>query len=44
LVAERSIASFAAGCAVAAFLYALIGFWRLAVPVGIATAVTRGED
>jgi hypothetical protein len=41
-----SIASFAAGCAVAAFLYALIGFWCLAVPVavGIATAVTRSED
>jgi uncharacterized membrane protein YoaK (UPF0700 family) len=38
-----SIASFAAGCAVAAFLYAEIGFWCLAVPVavGIATAVMR---
>jgi uncharacterized membrane protein YoaK (UPF0700 family) len=41
-----SIVSFAAGCAVAAFLYAEIGFWCLAVPVavGIATAIMRDED
>jgi uncharacterized membrane protein YoaK (UPF0700 family) len=29
----RSIASFAAGCAAAAGLYVLVGFWALAVPV-----------
>jgi uncharacterized membrane protein YoaK (UPF0700 family) len=41
-----SVASFAAGCAVAAFLYAEIGFWCLAVPVvvGITTTVMRSAD
>lgn len=41
----RSIAWFAAGCALAAILYYLIGFWGLAVPVlvGAATAII-GKD
>jgi uncharacterized membrane protein YoaK (UPF0700 family) len=39
----RGIASFAAGCAVAAILYYFVGFWCLALPVavGAATAVLR---
>ncbi len=39
----RAMLSFAAGCAVAAALYAWIGFWSLAVPVvvGIATVALR---
>jgi len=42
----RSIFVFAAGCAIAAALYAWIGFWSLALPVavGIASAITRLED
>jgi uncharacterized membrane protein YoaK (UPF0700 family) len=40
------IAAFAAGCAAAAFLYALAGFWCLAVPVvvGAVSAVVRIAD
>jgi uncharacterized membrane protein YoaK (UPF0700 family) len=39
----RGIASFAAGCAVAAILYYFVGFWCLALPVavGAATAILR---
>jgi uncharacterized membrane protein YoaK (UPF0700 family) len=42
----RSILFFAAGCAVAAVLYAWIGFWSLALPVaaGAASAIVRIED
>jgi uncharacterized membrane protein YoaK (UPF0700 family) len=42
----RAIVSFAAGCAVAALLYAWIGFWNLAVPVVVAagTVLLRLED
>ena len=42
----RSIFVFAAGCAIAAALYAWIGFWSLALPVavGIASAIIRLED
>jgi uncharacterized membrane protein YoaK (UPF0700 family) len=42
----RSILFFAAGCAVAAVLYAWIGFWSLALPVavGAACAIVRIED
>jgi uncharacterized membrane protein YoaK (UPF0700 family) len=42
----RAIACFAAGCAVAALLYAWIGFWCLAVPVvvGAASALLRLKD
>jgi uncharacterized membrane protein YoaK (UPF0700 family) len=42
----RSILFFAAGCAVAAVLYAWIGFWSLALPVavGTASAIVRIED
>jgi uncharacterized membrane protein YoaK (UPF0700 family) len=41
-----SIAGFAAGCAVAALLYAFVGFWCLAVPVavGAVTAIMRAGD
>jgi uncharacterized membrane protein YoaK (UPF0700 family) len=35
----RSIAWFAAGCALAASLYYLAGFWSLAVPVAIGAAI-----
>ena len=42
----RSILFFAAGCAVAAILYAWVGFWSLALPVavGAASAIVRIED
>jgi uncharacterized membrane protein YoaK (UPF0700 family) len=42
----RSILYFAAGCGIAAALYAWVGFWNLAVPVlvGAATAILRPED
>jgi uncharacterized membrane protein YoaK (UPF0700 family) len=42
----RSILFFAAGCAVAAVLYAWIGFWSLALPVavGAASAIVSIED
>jgi uncharacterized membrane protein YoaK (UPF0700 family) len=42
----RGILSFAAGCAAAAGLYAVIGFYGLAVPVavGAASAFMRVED
>jgi uncharacterized membrane protein YoaK (UPF0700 family) len=42
----RGIFFFAAGCAVAAVLYAWVGFWCLAVPVavGAASASIRAED
>jgi uncharacterized membrane protein YoaK (UPF0700 family) len=41
-----SIVGFAAGCAVAALLYALVGFWCLCVPVavGAVTAIMRTGD
>jgi uncharacterized membrane protein YoaK (UPF0700 family) len=41
-----TIGYFAAGCAVAAVLYAWIGFWNLAVPVvvGVVTAVLQLKD
>ncbi len=41
-----TIASFAAGCAVSALLYAHVGFWGLAVAVIVGTlaAVIRLED
>jgi uncharacterized membrane protein YoaK (UPF0700 family) len=41
-----AILYFAAGCAVAALLYALVGFWCLAVPVivGAAAALMRIEE
>jgi uncharacterized membrane protein YoaK (UPF0700 family) len=41
----RSIFFFAAGCAVAAILYAWIGFWSLALPaaVGVVSAAVRVE-
>lgn len=41
-----SIAGFAAGCALAALLYAWVGFWCLCVPVGVGavTAIARVED
>jgi len=41
-----AIVSFAAGCAVAAALYAWIGFWCLVVPVvvGGASALSAAED
>jgi uncharacterized membrane protein YoaK (UPF0700 family) len=42
----RSIFLFAAGCAIAAALFAWIGFWSLALPVAVAAAsvITRLED
>jgi uncharacterized membrane protein YoaK (UPF0700 family) len=42
----RSIFFFAAGCAIAAALYAWIGFWSLALPVavGMASAMIRLDD
>jgi uncharacterized membrane protein YoaK (UPF0700 family) len=42
----RGIVSFAAGCAAAAVLYALVGFYGLAVPVvvGAASAIMRPDD
>jgi uncharacterized membrane protein YoaK (UPF0700 family) len=42
----RSIFFFAAGCAVAAVLYAWVGFWSLALPVAVAaaSAIVRIED
>jgi uncharacterized membrane protein YoaK (UPF0700 family) len=42
----RSIFFFAAGCAIAAILYAWVGFWCLAVRVlvGAASAIARNED
>jgi uncharacterized membrane protein YoaK (UPF0700 family) len=42
----RTILCFAAGCAVAALLYAGIGFWNLAIPVivGAACAILRLRD
>jgi uncharacterized membrane protein YoaK (UPF0700 family) len=42
----RGIFFFAAGCAVAAVLYAWVGFWCLALPVvvGVASAIIRTED
>jgi uncharacterized membrane protein YoaK (UPF0700 family) len=42
----RGISFFAAGCAVAAILYALVGFWCLAVSVlvGAASVIVRIED
>jgi uncharacterized membrane protein YoaK (UPF0700 family) len=42
----RGILCFAAGCAVAAVLYYVVGFWCLAVPVavGAVTAIVRAED
>jgi uncharacterized membrane protein YoaK (UPF0700 family) len=42
----RAIVCFAAGCAVAALLYAWIGLWNLAVPVILraASAIIRAED
>lgn len=42
----RSIFFFATGCAIAAVLYAWIGFWSLALPVavGAASAIIRVED
>jgi uncharacterized membrane protein YoaK (UPF0700 family) len=42
----RGILCFAAGCAVAALLYWLCGFWCLAVPVvvGAATALIRSDN
>jgi uncharacterized membrane protein YoaK (UPF0700 family) len=42
----RSIFFFAAGCALAAVLYAWIGFWSLALPVAVAaaSAIIRIED
>lgn len=42
----RSILFFAAGCAVAAALYAWVGFWSLALPVvvGAASVIVRIED
>jgi uncharacterized membrane protein YoaK (UPF0700 family) len=42
----RSIFFFATGCAIAAALYAWIGFWSLALPVavGAASAIIRVED
>jgi uncharacterized membrane protein YoaK (UPF0700 family) len=42
----RGILCFAAGCAVAAVLYYVAGFWCLAVPVavGAVTAIVRAED
>src|SRR3984893_3259641 len=41
----RGIFFFAAGCAVAALLYAWMGFWSLALPVavGAASAIVRSE-
>ena len=42
----RAIAWFAAGCGIAAALYAWVGFWCLAVPaaVGAASAMLAAED
>jgi uncharacterized membrane protein YoaK (UPF0700 family) len=42
----RAIAWFAAGCGIAAALYAFVGFWCLAVPaaVGAASAILAAED
>jgi uncharacterized membrane protein YoaK (UPF0700 family) len=42
----RGIFFFAAGCAVAAVLYAWMGFWSLALPVvvGTASAIVRSEE
>jgi uncharacterized membrane protein YoaK (UPF0700 family) len=42
----RSICFFAAGCAIAAFLFAWIGFWSLTLPVtvGAASVIIRLED
>jgi uncharacterized membrane protein YoaK (UPF0700 family) len=42
----RAIAWFAAGCGIAAALYASVGFWCLAVPaaVGAASAILAAED
>jgi hypothetical protein len=39
-----SIAIFAAGCAAAAALYWLAGFWCLAVPVLVAIAAAAMQD
>jgi uncharacterized membrane protein YoaK (UPF0700 family) len=41
-----SIIGFAAGCAIAAVLYAFVGFWCLCVPVavGALTAIMRADD
>jgi uncharacterized membrane protein YoaK (UPF0700 family) len=46
LATLRGIFFFAAGCAVAAILYAWVGFWSLPVPVvvGAASAIVRTED
>jgi uncharacterized membrane protein YoaK (UPF0700 family) len=43
---SRTILYFAAGCAMAALLYALVGFWCLAVPVvvGATAALMRIEE
>jgi uncharacterized membrane protein YoaK (UPF0700 family) len=43
---SASIIGFAAGCAVAALLYAFVGFWCLCVPVavGAVTAIVRADD
>jgi uncharacterized membrane protein YoaK (UPF0700 family) len=42
----RSIVFFAAGCAIAAALYAKVGFWCLSLPVVVAaaSATARIED
>jgi uncharacterized membrane protein YoaK (UPF0700 family) len=42
----RAIFYFAAGCGIAALLYAWIGLWNLAIPVamGAASAVIRTKD
>ncbi|WP_445492303.1 YoaK family protein [Rhodopseudomonas sp. RCAM05734] len=43
---SKAILYFAAGCALAAILYALVGFWCLALPVlvGLVSATMRIED
>jgi hypothetical protein len=39
-----AILYFATGCAIAALLYALVGFWCLAIPIIVAAAAMRIEE